>query len=88
MPWSFFAIIMSFVTERRYFIQDNNLPQHLIGNELICINSNSGVPQGSHIGPLLFLLYARDITDSISGTGVQILQYADDIKIFGKVSTV
>ena len=42
---------------------------------------NSGVPQGSIIGPLLFVLFINDITNVLS-RGTQILMYADDTKIW------
>jgi len=41
-------------------------------------NVQSGVPQGSVLGPLLFMLYVNDIPDLIEG-GVRI--FADDTKI-------
>ena len=41
----------------------------------------SGVPQGSILGPLLFVLFINDITDCIS-SGTNIALYADDTKIW------
>jgi hypothetical protein len=41
----------------------------------------SGVPQGSILGPFLFLLFSNDIGDTLS-QGTHIALYADDAKIF------
>lgn len=46
----------------------------------------SGVPQGSHLGPLLFVLYINDITDYIKHS--KVLLYADDAKIFKIIKDV
>ena len=43
----------------------------------------SGVPQGSVLGPILFLIYINDLEDDISS---KVLKYADDIKVFRKVT--
>lgn len=45
----------------------------------------SGVPQGSHIGPLLFDLFINDIGRVLT---TNYLMFADDIKIFSEIHSV
>ena len=42
----------------------------------------SGIPQGTVLGPVLFVAYINDILDDISSNGVM---FADDTKIFRRI---
>lgn len=46
----------------------------------------SGVPQGGHLSPLLFILYINSISSYLSFS--KILLFADDIKIYSKITSL
>ena len=68
--------IKAFLTGRSQIVKVN-------GTESNPVDVISGVPQGSVLGPLLFVIYINDILDDINSDG---LLYADDTKIFRMIS--
>ena len=66
----------------------SNRTQHVLFRNCISkpISVLSGVPQGSHLGPLLFNLFINDLPSVIRHASI--LMYADDVKLFLSVSNV
>ena len=49
---------------------------------------DSGIPQGSILGPLLFLIYINDLPNVTQNTDTRIFPYADDAKIYRRITCV
>ncbi len=46
----------------------------------------SGVPQGTVLGPLLFLCYSADLTDVVKNSTISM--FADDSKLYKDVTNI
>jgi len=68
-------MIKSYLLNRRVKVRINGEFSSLTEEGYI----NSGVPQGSILGPLLFLLYINDIPEKLSS---EVFLYADDTSLF------
>lgn len=71
--------IKSYLTKRRQCVKINGYKSNMF-------DVTSGVVQGSHLGPILFLLFINDITDYIDDC--HILLFADDVKIYTKIKSI
>lgn len=78
LPPIFISWINDYLTNRSQHV---SIGRHQSG----CLPVTSGVPQGSVLGPLLFLIYINDIIGEVC-TGVHIRLYADDCVLFRDVS--
>lgn len=64
----------TFLTDRKLKVKiDNSFSS-------VSINAYSGIPQGTHIGPLLFLIFINDLTLAFKHS--KCLLFADDLKLY------
>ena len=66
------------------YLRDRSQVVLVNGSESVIGNVLSGVPQGTVLGPLLFVIYINDMLDTISSGG---LLFADDTKIFRRITS-
>jgi len=66
--------IKEYITNRKFQVRVN-------GKLSECFYVKSGVPQGSVLGPVLFIIYVNDIFELCDGK-IEMYLYADDAKLF------
>ena len=72
--------VRSYVTERSQYV-------HFNGESSNVVHLECGVPQGSVLGPLLYILYTTDLTRIVDKHGLKAHSYADDLQIYSHVDT-
>jgi ribonuclease P/MRP protein subunit RPP40 len=70
-------LIASYLSDRALFVQYRGFSSGLF-------QQLSGVPQGSVLGPLFFVIFSNDMTDLLN---VPFQLYADDLKIYNVIET-
>nr|CAI5840082.1 unnamed protein product [Callosobruchus analis] len=67
------ALLETYLFDRKQYVLYEN-------NKSDTLSLKKGVPQGSILGPLLFLLYIFDVSEAAKGCKIQ--QYADDTQLY------
>ena len=75
----FLEFLMSFTRNRKYFV-------HVNGFNSVTKNVNIGVPQGSTLGPLFFLLFINDMKNC--SELLKFIQFADDTTLLFSSSDI
>lgn len=76
IPYNFLRVIMKFIIGRVYVLKINGVPTG------ISISPASSVPQGSHFGPICFVIFTNDLDVP------NLRCYADDTKVFRSIKTM
>ena len=76
------GVLLKFVTS---YLKDRTQKVVVGGSCSSIVSVQSGVPQGSILGPLLFIMFINDMITSVS-TGTDIALYADDTKIWRTIN--
>jgi hypothetical protein len=71
--------LQSYLTSRKQYVKVHGASSNLS-------TISSGVPQGGHLSPLLFIIFTNSINNYLSTS--KVLLFADDIKIFLKISSL
>ena len=73
---TFYNVLSSYLSDRKQIVVVDSQKSEML-------EVKSGIPQGSRLGPLLFIIYMNDIINDIES---DILIFADDTCLFATVS--
>lgn len=71
-------VLVSYLTDRKNFVYSKNTYSD-------AFIPTSGVPQGSNLGRLLFIIFVNELDQ---GVGCEYLMYVDDARLFTKIKSV
>ena len=81
---SFYRLSCNFLAWLKSYLSNRKNKVYIDGIYSEIFKPTSGVPQGSILGPLLFILFFDDICKELKSSNI--LLYADDAKIYKKIT--
>lgn len=75
---NYLQLLKSYLSQRKQYVYYNGFNSNIFF-------ATSGVPQGSNLGPLLFLIFINDLCEALHCNR---LMFADDLKLYVSINTL